>query len=260
MRWFYRMLQLWFEAVLGRILSRNRGLPLRVSAAAPGKEILIAAVLALTLMGCGQPVTHIDWVDFVQFGQVQYLAVDYGGWTGGRPLTDRDLGPEFAKVRNKLAGNVRNPGYRSQDGDAAFLDAGTPVYAVNGYEPGFRLVARRDGRLILYEADTNATAKTGADLMDIEGRVRSIRLNSAEDGVTELAAVTDPQQVADLVELVLNAPVNQNHRDQTGTMYFIAFHLEDDTIVSRAYWPDSGELSRGILLPPVASKLISRLR
>ena len=138
MRWFYRMLQLWFEAVLGRILSRNRGLPLRVSPAATGKEILIAAVLALTLMGCGQPVSHIDWVDFIQFGQVQYLAVDYGGWTGGRPLTDRDLGPEFAKVRNKLAGNVRNPGYRPQDGRVCGRPRAAPG---NGPHPA--IAARR---------------------------------------------------------------------------------------------------------------------
>ena len=82
-----------------------------------------------------------------------------------------------------------------------------------------------------------AQAQTGADLLDIGGKVRYISVNSTEDGVTELASITDPEQVAVLVELVLGAPVDQSRQDYGVTQYFIAFHLRDGTIVSRSYSP-----------------------
>jgi hypothetical protein len=43
---------------------------------------------------------------------------------------------------------------------AAYLDPGTPLYAVDGYRPSFRLAARREGRLVLYEAAENPSART----------------------------------------------------------------------------------------------------
>jgi hypothetical protein len=36
---------------------------------------------------------------------------------------------------------------------------------------------------------------------------------------------------------------------KNGDAAFIAFHLTDGTVVTRAYWLDTGELARGILLP-----------
>ena len=216
--------------------------------------LLVVAILALALPACGIPVSHVDWIDLVQFNGIQYLAV--GGYMGSyfedanaRGLVAADLGPEFARVKNKLAATHLGVPQCCQDGDAAYLDKGTVVYIVKGYNPEFRLAAYRDGRLVLFEADTNSKAQTGADLLDIGGKVEYIGVNSAEDGVTELAAITDPEQVAVLVELVLGAPVDQTRMTQVGSQYFIAFHLRDDTIVTRAYSPDSGELSRGIMLP-----------
>jgi len=208
-------------------------------------SLLVATVLSLILTGCG----GIDWIDFVQFNGINYIAVDYFGGAAGRDLVEADLGPEFAQVKFKHEQQHLFGHECCRDGDAAFLDAGTPVYIVKGYHPEFRLAAYRDDRLVLYEADTNPKAQTGADLLDIGGKARSIGVNSEQDGATELAAITDPEQVAVLVELVLGAPVDQTHTTQVGFKYFIAFHLGDGTIVTRAYWPDSGQLSRGIMLP-----------
>ena len=151
--------------------------------------LLVLAFLTLALTACGIPISHIDWVDFVQFGGIQYIAVDYTGGGVGRALADADLGPEFAKVEYKHNEPHVFSHKCCRDGDAAFLDAGTPLYMVNGYKPEFRLAAHREGRLVLYEAYTNPKAKTGADLLDIGGKVRYIGVNSAQDGVTELAAI-----------------------------------------------------------------------
>ena len=50
--------------------------------------------------------------------------------------------------------------------------------------------------------------------------------------------------------MVLDAPVNRNGIRDPGPRYFIVFHFRDGTTTSRAYWLNSGQLARGIMLPP----------
>jgi hypothetical protein len=189
---------------------------------------------------------QIEWVNIVQFGGIQYVA---SMSQVGRAPMDADVGLVFATVQFKLADNVHDPNYRLKDGDAAYLDAGTSVYRVRGYAPTFRLVARFAGRLTFYEADTNPHATTGADLLDIGGKVRSIGINSQQDGKTELGAIRDPTQVGALVAMILHAPVNPQYQESDSATYFIALYLDDGTAVTCAYWLNSGELARGIVLP-----------
>ena len=213
----------------------------------------IAAVPTLAAIGCGsgssERFTAILWVNFIQFGGITYVRLHPDREP---PLEEGDLGPEFARVAFKYEGNVSDPSYQTEnrkDGDAGYLDPGTPVFAVKGYKPEFLLAARSSGELALYVADTNPNARTGADLLDIGGKVQYVGVNSRRDGSTELAAIRDPSQVETLVDMVLVAPVGQTRRDGDGPRYFVAFHLDDGTTVVRAYWLESGELSRGIMLP-----------
>ncbi len=217
----------------------------------------LALLVALVgLASCGTQVagpsssgnsgSQIDWVNFARFGGITYV-LPYE--RVGRGLTSSDLGPVYATVHFKLKGTIHDPAYQAKDGDAAFLDVGTRMYTVKGYLPTFRLAAYLDGLLQLYEADTNPRARTGADLLDIAGKVRYIGITSEQDGVTELGAIRNARQVAALVALILQAPVNQQYVSQGSTRYFIALHLLDGTAVIRSYWLDSGELSRGMLLP-----------
>ena len=184
---------------------------------------------------------HADWVDFVKFEGITYIANRGRGKVG----VD-DLGKEWYRIAFKLQ-YFAGFGYRSQDGDAAYLDPGTPIFELKRFGRMFRLAAVVDDGVKLFEADTNPAARTGVDLLDIRGRVRSIGINSPEDGSTELASIDDLETVERLVEIVLSAPVDQTHRDGEGQLYFIAFHLEDGTSVRRAYRLESGELSRGIM-------------
>jgi hypothetical protein len=223
----------------------------------PAISFQLALLVALVgLASCGTQVAgpsssgnsgpQIDWVNFVRFGGITYVR-PYE--RVGRGLTSSDLGPIYTTVRFKLEGTIHDPAYRARDGDASFLDVGTRVYIVKGYLPTFRLAAYLDGMLQLYEADTNPRARTGSDLLDIAGKVRYIGINSEQDGVTELGTIRNARQVATLVAMILKAAINQRYVSQGGTRYFIAFHLLDGTTVVRSYWLDSGELSRGILLP-----------
>lgn len=222
---------------------------------------IITGVLAL-LTSCSsiqdlnaRPAAMINWADFIKLNGITYLA---SRSSSGRALEKADLGPEFASAQFKVSESIHDPGYQTKDGDTAFLDRGTPIYSVQGYAPEFRLAATRDGQLIMYEADSNTNAKLGSDLLDLRDKIQSIGIVSTEDGTTELAAITDAQQVDLLVELVLTAPVDQNRKpmDDPGLSYFLEFRFKDGTSTSRMYWLGSGELARGIFLPPEFSKAI----
>jgi hypothetical protein len=208
------------------------------------------ALLLLLLTSCAA--YHIDYIDFVKHGGVTYTSIQ----TIGRPLTDADLGSVQFRVKNTLSA-LGNPGYQPADGDAAFVPSGEPVYAVRGYASTFRLAARHDGRLVLYEADSNPAARRGADLLDIEGKVTSIVLFSERDGRTIVGRITDPARIADLVGQVLGAPVDQSPPTDvpqasgtpriTGSpSAMIGFEFADGTGTSRAYDMTANVLARGI--------------
>lgn len=218
------------------------------------KRALLLGALGVSLLvglaGCSLfPSTAIiDWMNVARFGGVTYLA----RFNAGRDLQQADLGSHFATVRFRLDGNVHDPNRPLQDGDAAYLDAGTPVYRVQGYAPGFRLAARQDGRIVLFEADTNSHAKKGADLLDIGGKVKSIAVTDDTNGGSPapVATLTDTQIITTLVSLLLAAPVDQTReRFDVTPRYFLTFRLTDGTQVSRAYSPGAHEVARGIVVP-----------
>ena len=45
-----------------------------------------------------------------------------------------------------------DPNDRLKDGDAAFLDARTPIYQVNGQPPAVQLAARFSGQIVVHMA------------------------------------------------------------------------------------------------------------
>jgi hypothetical protein len=208
--------------------------------------LALSLIIILSLVGCTGGLTRIafiDWVDFIKFNGITYIH-QYENVS----LKESDLSP-YAEIKFKIDGNVNNPDYQSRDGDAAYLETGTPVYSLSGYSPNFRLVVRKDDKLPIYEADTNHNAKSGNDLMDIEGKVEYFSINSREDGKTELATIKDKTQVNELVRMILEAPVDQDSSKTGSEQYFLEFHLKDGTTTKKCYWLDTGLLSRGIQLP-----------
>lgn len=208
------------------------------------------------------PMTIVDWADTVKFEGITYLAADGGV---GRPLRKEDLGPKFAEVQHKLQDNVNDPAYETKNGDAGFLEAGTPVYEVKGYDPSFRLAAYDDAyggkKLTLYEVMFNPKAKEASDYLDVEGKVRYIGVNSDFDGTTELAAIRDPEKVRSLVSMVMEAPLAAkpgSFGNENAKVYFIAFHLRDGTASVQTYYADEGKMYFGVTLPEEFRQTIDR--
>jgi hypothetical protein len=188
-----------------------------------------------------KPNVVIDWVNFIKFNDITYISIDWQG----RELTEDDLGIKFDKIKFKVADNVNDPEYKIKNGDGAFLNKGTQVYTIKGYSPEFRLAAYFDKKLVVYEADSNPKAKKGKDLLDIKGKVEYISLNSETDGTTELATIKDKTKVEALVNMVLESPISEFRT--VGKRCFVMFHLKDGTTVNRAFWLESGGMTRNIL-------------
>ena len=110
-----------------------------------GVFLLTAACqLPRSSSGCS---AQIDWVNFIQVGSTQFVA----GPQSPTVLQENDLGPVYAHVKFRVSGNVCDPNYRVKDGDAAFLDPGTPIYQVNGQSPAVELAARFGGQIVVYK-------------------------------------------------------------------------------------------------------------
>ena len=137
---------------------------------------------------------------------------------------------ELYRIAFRLDGYA-GPFYHSHDGDASSLNPGTQVYAVSGYAPEFRLATIEEGKPTLYEADTNPSARVGEDLLDIRGKVTAIDILNDDDQMTVLATLDEEPTIRRLVDVALEAPVNQRNRDHDGPRYFLGFRLSDGTSV-----------------------------
>jgi len=217
-----------------------------------------AWVLALGLGVCGAGTSTT--FDFVTFDGIDYIR-----WSGepGRPLTRADLGAEFATVGCSIGEDVRGCSY-GMDAGAAFLPAGTPMYALRGYATEFRLAAAWRDRLFLYQAWRNPRAKVGRDLFDIGGRVREIDVRRhrgsrppGEAGTP--ARITAPRDVDALVAMVLHGSVRRSTPPAADApQYWLTFWLADGTTLGRPYFADTGELMGGVALPPEFRAILER--
>lgn len=116
------------------------------------------------------------------YGELEYASVFR--WNGITYMNNRDgdisglkTGDQIGKISYRKADHncPRNP---MKDGDATVLEVGTPLYTVKGYKTSARLMAEES----LYEATDNPAAQTVNDLLDIEGKIKTVRFISGMDG------------------------------------------------------------------------------
>jgi len=220
-------------------------------------RISAGALAALLLVSAG-PARGQALLDFVSFDGIDYLR-----WQEepGRPLEPSDLGPEFAVVGCSV-GEDRRDCHFGLDAAAAFMPAGTRVYAVRGHSTDFRLAAVWRDRIFLYQAWRNPRARVGGDLLGLAGKVRAIDVQRGEPmpGAPRAAeAVRSPLDADALVAMILKAPVRPPRPHAFGEpRYWLTFWLTDGTTFGRPYFADTRELMGGVELPPEFGKILER--
>ena len=141
---------------------------------------------------------HILWIHSIRFGGIEYVArwrvIEPGTISILSELTEEHLGPEVYRVAFRRDGYV-GLGYRYQDGDATYLNPGTPVYAVKGYSPEFWLATLDDGTVRLFEADTNprsvrsGNVPGGSSIEELDPNRPTPRVVTSTAQVVELTAI-----------------------------------------------------------------------
>ena len=155
------------------------------------------------------------------------------------PAGDVDLRTTFGRVGSRAAS------HDLREGEATYLEPGTRLHAVEGYDPSFRLAARRDGGWALYEVAHNPGAKKPSELLDVGGKVESVGVEDTFEGTAggareEAAALLGPEETRTVVGAALDSPLV---KVSPGPFrYLVVFHLEDGTRSLRWYEPGSGEL------------------
>jgi hypothetical protein len=220
----------------------------------PGALALVLGLVAVA--GAAETSTTFDFVTFD--------GIDYVRWIDepGRELTRADLGAEFATVGCSIGEDSRTCSY-GVDAGAAFLPAGTRMYAVRGYATDFRLAAAWRDHLFLYQAWRNPRARVGGDLFDVAGRVRAIDVRRrgprSPREATSPAPIAVPRDVEALAQMILRGTVRRPTPHASGEPeYWLTIWLADGTTLGRPYFGDTGELMGGLAVPPEFRAILDR--
>ena len=104
-------------------------------------HLLLPAVLAFLLLSTTSCEEHVPTFD--EIGLQRLLKFNGITYRMGRvsPYANDDL-TEYDTVRSFVPDAMHDPRYRLKNGESSLLEKGTPVYAIKGYSPDFRLVAK----------------------------------------------------------------------------------------------------------------------
>lgn len=194
----------------------------------------------------------VDYIDFVNYGGRGYRAT-------GQKLDPRPMpsGVPFPGVRigtvtctlSETQPDRRRP---QRDGDAAFLEVGTPLFAVFDQPTSFRIAAQTPTGVWVYEVDNAPSARTGGDLLPLIGKVKRIDVLDYETGRRVVGRIVDPAAIAQVVGGIAAAPL-------TGTAptadrpLFVRFLTEDGLATRKWAWYDDTSSLENIRLPAEAN-------
>lgn len=225
--------------------ARTRGLVL--AAPAPASTAVPKPCPSAT-----EPDAIVDYLDAVHVDGATFIALP-------QPR-GAVLGDVVATTRCRLEGSAP-VSHELQDGDATFLDPGTQLRQVVGFDPGFRLGVRLGAMVRVYEIDDRPAAKTGADVFPgLADHVKAVLVLSVEDGTTELGRIDDPVKVRAMVTQLLAAPYLGPGTSGPDRDVFVGLLLDDGSIVSRAFTTSTGILHRGLQMPSSFTRAVQDAR
>lgn len=194
-----------------------------------------------------------DLAPFVRFGDIMYVQSDAPA--GAITPTEPYGRVETNVLDARIAADVEI------DCSAAFLPVGTMLYAVEDYEPTFRL-ATEDGTL--YQSVSMRRSGRGEDFIDIVGKVDFVRLGP-KDGSAPQIDVDDDGLASDLAEAIEQGMHNPGliPRDDWEGIY-VEFVLRDGTVFGGGLRYsedfDRSTFNQITLAPGVAGRVAERYR
>ncbi|WNS43736.1 hypothetical protein [Paenibacillus sp. MMS20-IR301] len=140
--------------------------------------ILSVVLGALLLTGCaGKLALDTCYFDDVDYAPIlQWDGVLYYGDSDSN-LSGLGKGAAIGEITYSKSEHTC-PRHELRDGDATNLKTGTQLYEVKGYKTSARIWAGDR----LYEASSNPAAKTLNDLLDVAGKIETVRFISGNDG------------------------------------------------------------------------------
>jgi len=195
--------------------------------------------LKSVLKGVSQPcMEDIEWVDFIMINNIKYH--QNSGET--KEVTSNQRGDKVGKVSYMLSEHACSD-HVAKNGDASFLPIGTDIYAMKGYKIEFRVIA--DNKI--YEVEDNPNAATIGDLLDINGRVEKISLESGMDGspigdFTMDASSEFIQELLPLSHVSFNEVYEKTKHENS---IFLRVHLQDSTSFRLVYYPKANAFTAG---------------
>jgi|GEM_PF-7036921 len=219
------------------------------------KGILIALVSLTTMFSaaCSSNPTDIVWADEIRIHGMTYVSA------GNTFIAGTDTGPQYATVTHRLEGNVHDPNYQLRDGDAAYIDGGTPIYSVKGYQPSYRIAAISYQKMHYYDVATSSSPARGQDIFEMtSANISTIQVVSSSQSSLIVKEITATDQITLLVsDLLASSQTTANFVGEESPPYFVRFIRQDKVQVVRGYWPDRKIVSPNILVPSEFVQLLS---
>ena len=209
------------------------------------KTIILVLFLSI-FTGCnrgfgGCPDAEIEWIDFVMINDIKYQS-SFSDYTLNSKI---ETGKKVGEVKYKLADHACS-NHKAVNGDAAFLEKGTPIYEVKGYPAA--LIVTAEGKLFI--ANENKSAKKVSDLYPVEGLVKNIYIASEIDG-KRLKAFSEENKNKFLKEwLKLKLKDSSKINDEkvfTGKKIFLEIELNNGFTFREVYWIKSKIFHNGAI-------------
>lgn len=182
-----------------------------------------------TLEPQSSPISQASLADGVRIKGVQYVSYE------DQFIDTQHVGPLLGVTTRRLADSSAASQDQTTDGLASFLRPGTEVHALKASRTTTRVAARTPEGWKVYENYWVADAQTGADQLDIDGKVTRIDVLSELDGRTVIGSITDDAAVRDLVAQVLAGRVTSPPSDRIPES-FVGFRMTDGTTIQRQFY------------------------
>lgn len=184
--------------------------------------------IPFVLVGCALTNTQtiIDWVDFIKLNDTQY----YGIYET-ELASDDFLGDVTSVVQFKLDENITTTSYKSKNGDAAFHEKGTEIYAIKGLEDVYAIQAdyKINGYQIYFEDGSMNSYRFATMPQEEVHKVELHKMNEQGD-YKLLTTLNDQTEIQSFLAFLNESEENQNFEpktiDQDPTSFEMVFYSD----------------------------------